>query len=178
MINFVEIKNNIMLYQSEFYHLTGTLLKEGSVILPGSFGIILNERYGNFEQHFGDPRTLLYEYQLEEFRQKNYPNKPSRFKGLFLCHSYDNMVNFVKKTTRFGQFGYKVELTEKTKPFHVGDWEKYDNRMWNQDVTNWRTKINESVKNYWEEISEDLSNPKAPIEILTESPVKIIQRVW
>lgn len=173
------MNTNIMLNQDEFYHVTGSLLKAGSVLLPSSYGIILKERYGMFqESNCGNPLTILYEKELEEYRLKNYTDKPSRFGCIFLCHSYDNMMNFIQKTGRFFQFGYKVRLTDPSAKYHISDWERYDTRWAREDVRDWARQLQQSVREYWEGIPQVPSDVNSPVEILTESPVEIVKRVF
>ena len=160
-----------------YYHICGTLLEAGSIILPGSYGHIVNKVYGRgLKDSLGTPEMLLYEERLEQYRCLHYPDKPSRFECVFVCHSIDNFKKFVKDSGRSFQFGYKVEVVGNITSVHYANWEKYDNK-WTQ-ANNWCDEMEDSVICYWSKnMEKHKNNPKYPLEILLPNKLKVIKRV-
>jgi|GEM_PF-4377853 hypothetical protein len=159
------------------YHLCGALLEKGSIILPGSFGHIVQNVYGtNEHSNLGNPQFLYYEEKLEAYRQRHVPHKPSRFDCVFVCHTLENLKKFVAFSNRQFQFGYRVEVLGDFSNAHFADWERYDNKW--TERNDWKTAMEHSVHDYWQEDRRDYMNHNdSPLEILTPHKIKILDRV-
>ena len=175
------------------FHCVSANLAQGSVVLPGGYGETLNH-YGRFKDFcFGDIERLFYEQNLEAYRVKNYPSKPSRFKGLFLCLSEAGAHKFIETQNRCQDRIYRVELVDKSiasEP-HIANWLTYNPNCMSREIrtfpdghksqllhNNWRTRMESYVERYWE--GEDIDNcaNQDNLEILTECPVKVIDRIF
>ena len=109
------------------YHLCGALLEENSIILPGSYGNIVNNIYGNNpNSNLGNALVYFYEEKLEMHRQQHCSDKPSRFECVFACHSVENLTLFREFSKRFFQYGYQVTVVGDISSVHYADWKKYD----------------------------------------------------
>ena len=187
------MNNYLSLSELGLFHCVSANLEKGSVILPGGYGETIN-RYGRFETAcIGDTERLLYEQNLEAYRVKNHPDKPSRLKGLFLCPSIEGARKFMEAQDRYQDRIYRVEMVgdaNSCKP-HIASWLTFDTGCMVRDVrstpegyklkqlhNDWQNRMEQFVKRYWD--GEDLTTTKDKdnLEILIECPVKIMHRVF
>lgn len=97
-----------------FYHVTEQVLKAGDAIHPGHYGRELLSI-----THPVDP-ILFHEYILEQARSRLYPQKPSRFRSVFLWEA-EGDAKFFKRRYRPAQHIYQVEAALDNVVVHRGD---------------------------------------------------------
>lgn len=141
--------------KQKYYWLGSYPLEEGSIVLPGNWGRMIN-------LYKSDGAIILYlrEKILEEVRLKDYPDLPSRMNSNFLFENIEQAKNFQSNEGgRYVDILYEVEITDNDKPKFRGD----------LNTLNWPPtpfflkEIEIMAYNYWK--AEDIQNP----EILTES---------
>lgn len=148
----------------KYYWLGGYPLENGSIVLPGNWGRIVNS-YQNTSE--GSVMIYLREKILEDVRVRDFPSLPSRTTSIFLCESIGNAKLFRDANGRFLDILYEVELLDKEKPLFRTDW----------SYLNWPStpfflkQFEEMAYLYWK--AENIQNP----EILTESRIKIIRKI-
>ena len=146
----------------KYYWLASYPLEEGSVVLPGNWGRIID-----LYKSDGSILTYLREKILEKVRSKDFPDLPSRMTSIFLCESIENAKLFRDANGRFLDILYEVELIDKEKPLFRTDWS-----FLNCPSTPFFLKQFEEMAHlYWK--AENIQNP----EILTESRIKIIRKI-
>jgi hypothetical protein len=138
-------------------------LAPGSVVNPGNWGRMIR-KYSNGV--FGDPWILLREEIFEHVRQSQFPTKPSRFEGIFLCETKDQLVQFLQENNRHLELVYEVELIDVAPAIHKGCLMHLDISL-GETLSSFSRKANA----YW-----DGANIKKP-EILTTSGARIIAQL-
>lgn len=155
----MEQQNN----NQKYYWLCSYPLEEGSVVLPGNWGRIVN-------LYKSDGPVLLHlrERIFEEVRLRSFSNLPSRMKSNFLFESLEQAKAFKNNETgRYLDILYEVEIIDHGKPQFRGD----------LNVFHWPPtpfflkEIDNMAYKYWQ--GENIQYP----EILTESPIKIISKI-
>lgn len=143
-----------------YYFLCSYPLGNGSIVLPGNWGRML-KNYQIGSNLFLITREAIF----EEVRLKNFPSKPSRLDSIFLCEDKQAIEIFKNETGRRFDITYEVELIDQTQPFHRGSWK--------MPLTNDHSifHVYELAHAYWEKPTS------ADTEIVTTSPIKIIQQV-
>lgn len=100
----------------KFFHVAPILMNEGSVILPGNWGRILRLYVP------GQGNEVLYrESVIEQIRQEEFPDKPSRFDSIFLLESEYDAINYRNQNNRFG-IVYEVIVDTSGKQLHRGSY--------------------------------------------------------
>src|SRR6516225_4549681 len=98
-----------------FFHLSGIMLRPGSIIEPGNFGRIV-QATGPAHTHWQR------EQALEMARAKNYPNKPSRLEAAFVSVDVAEARSFRARIPGFTfHVLYRVSLLDPASPSHLTD---------------------------------------------------------
>ena len=92
-------------------------LAPGSVVNPGNWGRIIRKYRTD---GFGSPWILFREEIFEHVRQSQFPTKPSRLEGIFLCETKDHLVQFLQEAHRPLDLIYEVELIDEAAAIHRG----------------------------------------------------------
>lgn len=134
-------------------------LGEGSIILPGNWGRMLQQYTLN-----DNIPNLLKEQIFETERLQSHLDKPSRFKSIFLCKDRESLKAFQRTGRRF-DLSYEVSIVDDVKLFE-SNWELAS--LQNGDTYE---AIQQRAKNYWTYDGDE------NIEIVTESRIKIIRQI-
>lgn len=145
-----------------YYWLCSYPLKNGSIVIPGNWGRIV----GLYNESFGNQMIKLREIVFERIRNTSYGEKPSRLNCNYLCKSVEDIRQFKIETNRFIDLIYEVEIIDKNKKTCSCSW-----RMANFNETDNEASFEEKAHGYWS------YNGQENLEILTESEIKIIDRV-
>ncbi len=149
----------------KFYHCCPILLESGSIINPGNYGRILTF-IG--ETHQSWHREVI----LENYRLKNFPEKPSRLKSAFVCETIEAATLF-KNTSCMSGIIYEVEIIDRNAPTHRADFNCVD-------VIPTLRDMQEVANHYWNfsyRINVAEYPNVDPIEILTLSSLRIIRQL-
>ena len=154
-----------------FFHLSLALLSPGSIIENGNFGRMLN-RYlpnGRFDL------ALLYREEVFELvRRRDYSDKPSRFKSIFLLKNMKEALQYMEYNAPDHNM-YEVEIVDTSKPLHEGPWTPvfpFGGAL--------RKYASDFASVYWQgkilpvKLERGLVFPR---EVIVESPVKVLRRV-
>lgn len=155
----MEQQNN----NQKYYWLGSYPLEEGSIILPGNWGRIVN-------LYKSDGPVLLYlrERIFEEVRLESFSNLPSRMNCNFLFESMEQAKEFQNhEAGRYVDILYEVEIIDNSKLQFRGDL----NALHWPPAPFFLKDIDKMAYNYWQ--GENIQYP----EILTESPIKIIRKI-
>lgn len=95
---------------------------------------------------------------------RDFPEKPSRFDGIFVCFSEKDIDEFRATTNRRIDLRYEVELVNPSAITHVGDW-----TLANMQNTDDVSVFEQRAAQYWHG-----SNIVKP-ELLTASPIRIVR---
>jgi hypothetical protein len=150
---------------SNFY-CTSIPVRAGSIIEPGNWGRMLR-LYAPQNTNVPAAWVLIREYVYELIRRDQFPSKPSRLHGLFVCSTEASLAEFRSGAGRPFDLSYEVELVDPQAPSHVGDW-SLANFVQTDDV---RT-IERRAAMYWQP-TEVVLKP----ELLTLSPIKILRQI-
>lgn len=159
-----------------YYHVTPPLLSAGSVIENGNFGSILEK----YSQGFGDMALLYREEVFEFMRKEQYPDKPSRFKSIFLLDGIENAVAYRDFNAK-NQNIYKVKIIDSSKQIHKGCWcppfpaGYYRQYCFDFAKMYWESKI--EMINIRLNDSDIMPVSVLPVELIVESPVEVLERV-
>ncbi len=152
----------------EAYHLCGTKLSVGSVILPGNWGRIIHKYpFPYIDQTHAI--NITQEYILEKIRLEYNPDLPSRLKSLFCCPNEESARNFSQ--LRSSDIIYKVHINDESLPLFYGSWSHVlpirvvENQMF------LIAELEQNAKLYWE--TDWLTTSPTTAEIITLSPVTI-----
>jgi hypothetical protein len=143
-----------------YYYACSYPLAPGSVVLKGNWGRIC-------QLEPLSSRTLLKEVILEQVREQEYPDRPSRFESTFLCPNLESIHNFIRSTSRHYDLLYEVDLVDPDAVKFETDWSLLppDNAT--------ITEAEDAARKYW--------RPQAPKddakEILVLSDIKIVRRL-
>ena len=146
-----------------YYFACSYPLENGSVVKKGNWGRICRKQ----PLKSANLQMLLKELVFENVRVLNFPDRPSRLECLFLFPNLESYNNFSTTIKRPFDIGYVVEIIEpEQKQFETG---------WNLvsvDYTNIQN-IEQRACIYWNptDVGDEFK------EVLTESDVKIIQRI-
>lgn len=142
------------------------MLSPGSVITPGNFGRVI-------EQYRPNSITGMASRELsfEVARLRLFPHLPSRLKALFLFGSLDQARLYLNQHAITSVI-YEVELVDETLPLFFGDMRLVRIDFPSDDIAAIPYMINIGAL-YWNSTHERDSN----IEILTESPARIIRMI-
>lgn len=146
-----------------FYHLNSTLLDVGSVIMPGNWGRIIRRIGPNHGR-------WVIETAMEELRQREFPNRPSRLTSAFVLDSLDE-ANFYRDVdqSRSIMCLYRVEFVDPQATSFTTDWRNVlpDHQL-NMD---W-------ARRYWNgEMLPLHQSGRACREVLTGSALRVMEVV-
>jgi hypothetical protein len=147
----------------EMYHCCITPLEVGSVILPGNWGRII-KLYTSAE---GNVHIAYREKILEDHRQANFPNKPSRLDGVFGCRDLMDAIQYKLENARWSII-YRVETVTQDHRVHHAPW-TFDYN----DARKFYFEGTHAVANtYWQEhpLTQDM-------ETLVDCPVRVVERI-
>lgn len=99
-----------------YYFACSYPLEAGSIVKPGNWGRMIK----NYTPQAGAPWILIREMAYEEIREREFPEKPSRFDAIFLCTSLPTMSDFIRANNRQFDIAYEVELVDPDQPTHLG----------------------------------------------------------
>lgn len=141
----------------KLFHVSSTLLGADSTLLPGNWGRILGQyRYGQVTP------TYARECIFEQIREECFPEKPSRFRSLFLLPTLLDARFYQSKHHHMGVI-YEVEVETEAKR-HYGNYE-----FWGLiDSTTPLKQLERAAERYWSQA------PTEHIEILVEGSGKIV----
>lgn len=148
---------------STYYFACSYPLEPGSIVNPGNWGRIVAAYRTD---GFGNPWLLFREEIFESVRKNNFPKKPSRYEGIFLCESEQNLSDFLQGNNRVLDLIYEVELADPSATVHRGCLSHLDFAA-REDLSTLTRKAND----YWN--AQQVHVP----EILVESSVKILRRI-
>ncbi len=134
-------------------------LEVGSVIRPGNWGRILRSYT---PQAYPNAWVLIRELVWEEVRLRYFPDKPSRFEGIFVCLNEEDLNEFRATANRRLDLPYEVELVDPSASSHVGDLTLAN--MQNMDSV---TVFEQRAAQYWQGTNIVKS------ELITVSPIRI-----
>lgn len=146
-----------------YFHALSTSLQIGSVVLPGNWGRMVKQ----YSPNAGAPWILVRELIFEAVRVKYYSELPSRLESVFLCETEEELQQFCTSNQRKFDIGYEVEIVRSDALFH-----RADLTLANLDNLDTFETFEKRAMLYWN--TKDISK----VEVLTNSPVKIIRRIW
>ena len=138
-------------------------LEAGSIVRAGNWGRIVRMYRTN---GFGNAWILFREEVFECIRKTEYPLKPSRYDGIFLCETKDHLMQFLDVSKRPLDLIYEISLVDDSAPIHRGCLSHLDFSF----QENFET-FSIKARAYW--IGDNIQRP----EILTTSGVRIIAQV-
>lgn len=138
-------------------------LEPGAIIRAGNWGRIVRMYRTN---GFGNAWILFREEVFEHIRKTEFPSKPSRYDGIFLCETKDQLIQFLDSAIRPLDLIYEVGLVDNSAPVHKGCLSNLDFGL----QENFET-FTIKARSYW--VGENIQKP----EILTTSSVQIITQV-
>ncbi|WP_018300140.1 DUF2441 domain-containing protein [Fangia hongkongensis] len=101
----------------QLYWTTNINIETGAIIEPGGHKAkYINSFVMNDNVYF-----MYYETILELVRQRNFPDKPSRYDSLFVCKSLDDIHHFMKQYNRIGHFIYNIKPKSQEFKIHHGN---------------------------------------------------------
>lgn len=145
-----------------YYYACSYLLEVGSVVKPGNWGRMIK----NYTPRVGNPWILIREMAYEEIREREFPEKPSRFEAIFLFTDIQVMIDFLREDNRQFDIIYEVELVDPSQPTHVGCLN--NTMLCNED--NYSSLL-DKARAYW--AANNIQNP----EFVTLSSVRIIKEL-
>lgn len=148
---------------SSYFYCYSLPLAAGSVINPGNWGRILRMYT---QQTNAQPWVLIRELAYEGVRRQQFPAKPSRFDGLFVCETEADLKDFRMAANRRLDIGYEVELVDPSASCHRGD-RTLPNLQPTDDLPTFETR----AVLYWQGTS--IMKP----ELLTLSSIRIVRQL-
>ncbi|MBP8708303.1 MAG: DUF2441 domain-containing protein [Caldisericia bacterium] len=150
--------------QTSYYWLGPIKLEIGSIIFPGNWGRIINLYTGESLQNL---IIFSREQVFEKVRIQNYSTKPSRLTSIFLCKSKEELDTFRQLSGgRLWDIAYKVEIID-NKPIFETDYTFANFPQGSFQLQEFEIMAHR----YWK--GENIQH----LEILTESRIKIIQKL-
>jgi hypothetical protein len=159
----------------KFYYCTNLKLKENSVIEKGS---------NPLDKEIGVPfgfEKLSYKWVgieliLEIVRLEEFPEKPRRSEGIFVCKDFESFCNFVASyRSNTGVYYYEVAPVKDNYKYHIGDYTYHGltERMKGEDwhLLKYKDFLNHSYL-YWGKKPEE-----GKAEVLLQSPIKIVKEI-
>jgi hypothetical protein len=146
------------------FHTAPILLESGSIILPGNFGRIIKQ---NEEKH----KLWRREKVLEEIREREFPQKPSRLSSTF-CSSTFEIARLFRDLQRPSELIYEVEYVDETCPIHTGDYNCVEPLVGRSE------SMEEVARLYWTNKLKTNLKGVADIpceELVCASPIKVIE---
>jgi hypothetical protein len=111
--------------------------------------------------------NLLRETIFERIRLEEYPNRPSRFRSIFVCSHLESAEEFKKVGRRFDIL-YEVEPSDMSSNLFEADWSLITSPL-NKTII----QVEEEARKYWGgSISHD--NKK---ETIIDSDIRILRRI-
>lgn len=152
-----------------YFHFAPLLLEPGSQIKAGNFGRnvrLYTARHGN---HY----TLIREIILENERQKNHPDKPSRLSSIFLFEEENPTKQYRAIANKHTEILYKVKLVDTDCKRHKADWRSFDPASDpNRPPPLWEFFENQA-KTYW------VADPEPEFtEVIAQSDIIIEEEVF
>ena len=146
-----------------FYYLCSYPLGPESLIQKGNWGRIM--RLNLIDQNSAP--YLIRELAFEKIRIEEFPDRPSRFKSVFLCPSIESTREFKKVRPSFDIIYEVVPLDDSANSFEA-DWSLIKNPT-NKNIP----QVEEEARIYWS--SSITSDDKK--EIVIESDLKILRKL-
>lgn len=144
----------------EFFFACSYPLGEGSVVLPGNWGRIIGINPDQQQEY------ILKERAIEQIRQHDFPERPSRLRCIFLCETLEELGKFLVSSGRFFDIKYAVRLTNQQEQIFRTDWNLIS-QMSMSDIK----RLNSLAIDYWS------GNTQFGVEVLTKSSVLIIKMI-
>lgn len=147
---------------SSYFFACSYPLEPGSIVKPGNWGRMIK----SYTPQSGAPWILIREMAYEEIREKEFPEKPSRFESIFLCSSSEGVKKFIAESGRQFDIPYEVELVDPSALSHEGC-------LNNPSISNGDnyTTLMEKARSYWS--TSHVENP----EFITLSSVRIVRQL-
>lgn len=144
-----------------YYYAMSYSLAPGSVIHKGNWGRICNLEPINNNPHLRNEKIF------ENIRQQKYPDRPSRFKCIFLCPNENSIRNFLTLPKKWVDLLYEVKLTESNPKMFETDWSLVPPK------TATIADVEKAAHKYWapQNVRDDQK------EILVESDIRIIKQL-
>lgn len=167
----------------ELYHVNDWDFAPGTIINPGDWGrpILTGLKYAHFDYHTPNYAILFREYVFEQIRFERYENKPSRLKCTFTCPTKTAIYNFWTIERQQCGIIYRVEIIDKTKPFHVAPMRLTSFAIpQNEPKKSQYYYIPECAEKYWSYPQKEFYKDDSEgfdLEALTESPIRIIEQI-
>jgi hypothetical protein len=146
-----------------FYYLCSYPLGPESVIQKGNWGRIMRLNLINQNSAL----YLIRELAFERIRIEEFPDRPSRFKSVFLCPSIESVREFKKERPSFDIIYEIMPLDASANSFEA-DWSLIKNPV-NKNIM----QVEEEARNYWSGLitSDDKK------ETVIESDIKIVRKL-
>lgn len=148
------------------FHCTHRELNEGDIIEPGNWGQEI-ERQGESHGWWHSENIL------EQVRQDNFPEKPSRLNSTFSCDNLESIMCFRSKSCP-NNYVYEVEIIDDKAPKHKGDFNA------TRPMPRCRFNMTEIAHLYWQyklkTKVEEWPNVECS-EIVTSSALRVISRL-
>lgn len=148
---------------NRYFHLSPTLLEVGSIIKPGNFGRVIECYRSN---NMG-PMTVR-ELTFEIARLKNFADRPSRFKSVFLFPTLEHAMAHLQRFD-VSSLIYEVELTEPNEGVFHGNMGLVHFGIPNEQMPV-IPFLYQLAAQYW--LGIDSVQPDS--ELLTMSPIRIV----
>jgi hypothetical protein len=145
----------------KYFYCCSLPLETGSIIRPGNWGRILRLYT---PQSSPNSWVLTRELAWESVRLRAFPEKPSRFDGIFVCLNEKDIDEFIASSKRFIDLRYEVELIDSNAISHIGDW-----TLANMQNTDDVTVFERRAQLYWQ------GTNIVKQELLTTSPIRIVR---
>lgn len=98
-----------------YFHLSGAMLDQGSIIMPGNWGRIIKAVQWQHGQAFR-------EMALEDARVSRFPHRPSRLESSFVCPTEQEARDFRSNINGFqNHILYQVALCDPSATSHLTD---------------------------------------------------------
>ncbi len=155
----------------EYYHLNWKEYIKNDIIENGSMGNFLKQYIldNNDLTNLDKTWRLFQEQTFELIRINEFPEKPSRYRSIFLFESEIDACEFKKKDKRENEFLYKIEILDSTKIIHRASMGLYERVPMGRPVL---PALEEQARQYW--MGMNNLDHKFRCELLVESKIKIL----
>lgn len=167
-----------------YFHISATMLGEGTVVLPGNYGRILRAYSTGPGGAQGNFSALARELIFESVRKQHHPEKVSRFEACFLFESYEAVQNFGHYINATGAI-YEASIVNPDAKIHRGDFSMFQDHTLQVQAPFMALHERQAV-DYWANTPQmrmgkdgvlSLLLDVETAEILTDSPIRLERRV-
>ncbi|MEO8645657.1 hypothetical protein [Pseudomonas sp.] len=169
---------------TKYFHISATMLGEGSVVLPGNFGRNLKAYSVGPRGPEGHFINLARELIFESIRKEQHADKVSRFEACFLFESYEAVQRFGHYINTTGVI-YEASIVNPDAKIHRGDFSMFQDHTLHLQVP-FIALHERQANDYWTNAPQLRVGPDGvgtllqdveTAEILTDSPIRLERQV-